>query len=96
MQTISQPPMQWDRAAVRYSALLDGIAKIDLTPDELSVYNKIQESAAERSTFVREVIENRTVETNYQEAERAGGARVYASGGRDWCEASRIQGCKCQ
>lgn len=77
MQTISQPPMQWDRAAVRYSALLDGIAKIDLTPDELSVYNKIQESAAERSTFVREVIENRTVETNYQEKLNEQAAREY-------------------
>jgi hypothetical protein len=67
MQSISNPPTDWSSTAIRYSTLLDGVARIQLTPNELSIYKKVQADEAKRSAFVTQVMENReTLERNEQ------------------------------
>jgi hypothetical protein len=67
MQSISSPPTDWSTTAIRYSTLLDGVARIQLTPKELLIYKKVQADEMERSAFVREVMENREALTRNQQ-----------------------------
>ena len=70
MQSISNPPADWSDTAIRYSTLLDGVARIQLTPAEISVYNKVQADVTARSAFVTQVVQNREALDRHEEAAR--------------------------
>ena len=61
MQSIAQPPDNWDQIAVRYSALLDGLVRTKLTPEQENMYKAVEDSAAKRSEFLANILQQESL-----------------------------------
>lgn len=69
MQSLSQQPNEWDNVSVRYAALLDGMVRVILTPQQAEIYHTVTNNVAARTAFLANIVNDGSITNTADQAQ---------------------------